>query len=300
MQGEGRTGSHALAGRIGLVVRRPEDAPDPGCASIRIRPRPRDPHGPAYRISAEAGAVVPGDGVPSMRGRRRIRILEALAEKGGGDGTTARLCEVSRRMTGVTGAGILLMSDDAPLGSVCAANDVSALIESLQYTLGEGPCIDAYRLGRPVLEPDLADPAEPRWLAFTGPAVDAGVRAIFGFPIGVGSVHLGALNLYVDTAGPLTDDQHADALVMAEIAGQAVLVMQTECSGEALAAELEEGSDFHYVVHQAAGMVSAQLEVSVGQALVRLRAHAFASERALDAIAADVVARRLRFTDEAA
>ena len=85
---------------------------------------------------------------------------------------------------------------------------------------------------------------------------------------------------------------------MAEIAGQAVLVMQTECSGDALSAELEEGSDFHYVVHQAADMVSAQLEVSVGQALVRLRAHAFASERALDTIAADVVARGLRFTDE--
>ena len=236
-----------------------------------------------------------------MRGRRRIRILEALAEKGSGANvTSARLCEVSRRVTGATGAGILLMSADAPLGSVCTANKVSALIESLQYTLGEGPCIDAHRHGRPVLEPDLADPAEPRWLAFTGPVVEAGVRAIFAFPVKVGSVHLGALNLYMDTAGPLTDDQHADALVMAEIAGQAVLVMQTECSGDALAAELEEGSDFHYVVHQAAGMVSAQLEVSVGQALVRLRAHAFASERALDAIAADVVARRLRFTDEAA
>lgn len=234
-----------------------------------------------------------------MRGRRRLRILAALAERGDGNVTTARLCEVSRRVTGVTGAGIMLMSDDVPLGSVCAADDVSALIEDLQYTLGEGPCIDAHRLGRPVLEPDLADPAEPRWLAFTEPAVDAGVRAIFGFPIGVGSVQLGALNLYADTAGPLTDDQHADALVMAEIAGQAVLIMQTESPGGALAAELEEGSDLHYVVHQAAGMVSAQLEVTVGQALVRLRALAFASERALDAIAADVVARRLRFTDEA-
>jgi hypothetical protein len=71
-------------------------------------------------------------------------------------------------------------------------------------------------------------------VAFTGPAVDAGVRAISGFPIGVGSVQLGALNLYANTAGPLTDDQHADALVMAEIAGQAVLVMQTEGAGAAL------------------------------------------------------------------
>ena len=232
-----------------------------------------------------------------MRGRRRLRILGALAE-GGGDVTTAALCEVSRRVTGVTGAGIMLMSDDVPLGSVCTANDVSALIQELQYTLGQGPCVDAHRLGSPVLEPDLADPAELRWLAFTGPAVEAGVRAIFGFPIKVGCAHLGALNLYMDTAGPLTDDQHADALVMAEIAAHAVLAMQTEGSGGALAPELEEGSDFHYVVHQAAGMVSAQLEVSIGQALVRLRARAFASGCALDAVASDVVARRLRFTEE--
>lgn len=233
-----------------------------------------------------------------MKGRRRLRILEALAEGGGGDAMTVRLCEVSRRVTGVTGAGIMLMSDDVPLGSVCTANDMSALIEELQYTLGEGPCVDAHRLGRPVLEPDLADPVEPRWLAFTGPAVDAGVRAIFGFPVGVGSAHLGALNLCMDTAGPLTDDQHADALVMAEIAAQAVLAMQTEGSGGALAPELEAGSGFHFVVHQAAGMVSAQLEVSIAQALVRLRAHTFATGCALDDVASDVVARRQRFTDE--
>ena len=233
-----------------------------------------------------------------MRGRRRLRILEALAEGGGGDVTTATLCEVSRRVTGVTGAGIMLMSDDVPLGSVCTVNDVSTLIQELQYTLGQGPCVDAHRLGRPVLEPDLADPAEPRWLAFTGPALEAGVRAIFGFPIGVGCAHLGALNLYMDTAGPLTDDQHADALVMAEIAAQAVLAMQTEGAGGALTPEFEQGSNLHYVVHQAAGMVSAQLEVSVGHALVRLRAHAFATGCALDDVASDVVARRLRFTEQ--
>ncbi|HVM66008.1 MAG TPA: ANTAR domain-containing protein, partial [Acidimicrobiales bacterium] len=62
-----------------------------------------------------------------------------------------------------------------------------------------------------------------------------------------------------------------------------------------LAAELEAGADFHYVVHQAAGMVAGQLGVSVGQALVRLRAYAFGSDRALRLVAEDVVDRTLRF-----
>ena len=195
----------------------------------------------------------------------------------------------------MTGAGIMLMSGDVPRGSICTTNKVSALIEQLQYALVEGPCVDAFQQDRPVLEPDLASPTTPRWLAFSGPAVDAGVRAIFGFPLQVGAVRLGALNLYRDQPGRLTNDQHADALVMADIAAQAVLVLQANAAPGQLAIELEAGADFQYVVHQASGMVSVQLEVSVGQALIRLRAYAFGNDRPLTDVARDVVARTLRF-----
>jgi hypothetical protein len=195
----------------------------------------------------------------------------------------------------MSGAGIMLMSGDIPQGSLCTATAMSDVIEQLQYSLGEGPCVDAYRQDWPVLEPDLAEPRTLRWLAFTPPAIAAGVRAVFGFPLQVGSVPLGALNLCRDRPGPLSDDQHADALVMAGIAAQAVLVLQTGAPPEELASELGAGADFHYVVHQASGMVAAQLKVSVGQALVRLRAYAFGNDRALDEVAKDVVARTLRF-----
>lgn len=195
----------------------------------------------------------------------------------------------------MNGAGLMLMSGDVPRGSVCTTNDVSALIEELQYALGEGPCVDAYQQDRPVLEPDLAHPLTPRWLAFTGPALEAGVRSVFGFPLQVGAVRLGALNLYRDQPGPLTDDQHADALVMADVAAQAILVLQANAPAGKLAAELEAGADLHYVVHQASGMVAAQLDVSVGHALIRLRAYALGNDRSLTEVAQDVVARRLRF-----
>ena len=230
-----------------------------------------------------------------MAGERRLRILGLFGLGDTSGAETKRLCEVCAEATGMTGAGIMLMSGDVPRGSVCTTDDVSDLIEQLQYDLGEGPCVDAYQDDRPVLEPDLARPHAPRWPAFTGPAVDAGVRAIFGFPLQVGAVRLGALNLYCDRPGPLTDDQHADALVMADIAAQAVLVLQADAPPGKLAGELEAGSDFHYVVHQAAGMVAAQLETGIGQALIRLRAHAFGNERKLADVAADVVARKLRF-----
>ncbi len=237
-----------------------------------------------------------------MSGERRLRILGRLAEggRGGGDGgvTGARLCDVCREVTGVTGAGIMLMSGDLPLGSMCTTDAVSALIEDMQYTLGEGPCIDGHLLGRPVLEPDLADPAERRWPAFSGAAVEAGVRAVFGFPMVVGGVRLGAVNLYVDQPGALTYDQHADALVMADVAAEVVLSLQAVGPSAGLATDIAHGANFQYVVHQAAGMVSAQLEVSVAHALLRLRSYAFAHQRPLAEVAVDVVARTLRFSDD--
>lgn len=225
---------------------------------------------------------------------RRLAILGRLFGPKTGF-TTAKLCQVCADVTGVTGAGIMLMTDDVPRGSVCTTDTVSALMEQLQYDLGEGPCVDAYHHDRPVFEPDLANPDAPRWLAFSGPVVEAGARAVFGFPLQVGAVRLGALNLYNDRPGTLTDDQYTDALVMADVAAQAILLLQANAPPETVATELESNANFQYVVHQASGMVAAQLDATVGQALIRLRAYAFGNNQALTDVARDIVDRRMRF-----
>ena len=228
-------------------------------------------------------------------GERRLRILARLVGPGSPELGTGHLCNVCAEVTAMSGAGLMLMSEDVPRGSLCSTNTVSALVEELQYVLGEGPCVDAYHQDRPVLEPDLAHPMVPRWVGFSGPAVEAGVRGVFGFPLQVGAVRLGALNLYRDRPGRITDEEHADALVLASVAAQAVLVLQANAPAERIAAELEASADFQYVVHQASGMVAAQLAVSVGQGLIRLRANAFGNDRALTDVAEDVISRRLRF-----
>ena len=230
-----------------------------------------------------------------MPGERRLRILSQLVGRGAFGLETKRLCEVCAEVTGMTGAGIMLMSGDVPTGAVCTTDNVSRLIEELQYTLGEGPCVDAYQQDRPVLEPDLAQPGALRWMAFAVPAIAAGVRAVFGFPLQVGAVRLGALNLYRDQPGQLSDDQHADALVMADVSAAAVLMMQANAPPGKLAVELETGSDFRYVVHQASGMVAVQLDVTIAHAMIRLRGYSFTNDRPLTEVAKDVVARRLRF-----
>ncbi len=198
-------------------------------------------------------------------------------------------------LTGASGAGIMLMSADVAQGTLCTTDAVSALIEQVQYALVEGPCVDAFHQDRPVLEPDLANPRTARWLAFSGPVVDAGVRAVFGFPLRVGAARLGALNLYRDRPGDLTDDQHEDALVLTDVVAEAILLLQARAPLGSLAVELDHGADFHQVVHQASGMVAVQLGISVAHAMIRLRGYAFGNSRPLTEVAQDVVARRLRF-----
>jgi AmiR/NasT family two-component response regulator len=117
---------------------------------------------------------------------------------------------------------------------------------------------------------------------------------VFGFPLRVGTVRLGALNLYRDRHGPLTGDQHADALVVADVAARWVLEAQAGAALGAVAAELESGADFHFVVHNAAGIVSVQRGISITEALIRLRAYAFSNDRLLADVAEDVIAHRLR------
>ncbi len=233
-----------------------------------------------------------------MAGNRRMRIIDQLFPRTEPELGRTRLCEVCAEVTDMSGAGIMLMTGDMPQGSAGSSDDVSAEIEELQYTLGEGPCVDAFHSDAPVLEPDLADPAQPRWIGFTDAALRAGARAVFGFPLHVGALRFGALNLYRDRPGPLGADQHADALVMADVAAEALLLMQAKAPPGALALELATEMNTRSVVHQAAGMMSAQLEVSVAQALVRLRAYAFSHDRRLIEVAEAVVARRLRFPDE--
>jgi len=224
---------------------------------------------------------------------RLHRVLTALAD-GQDAWSSVRICTACPKIVGVNGAGVMLMSHDIPRGSLCTTNEVSHLIEELQYTLGEGPCVDAYKQDMVVAEPDLADPGMFRWPAFAPAALQAGVRAVFGLPLRVGTVRLGALNLYRDVPGSLTAEQHADALVVAEIAARWVLEAQAGAPPDMVAEELEVGSDFHFAVHNAAGIVSVQQSISVTEALIRLRAYAFSADRLLADVAREVVARTLR------
>jgi hypothetical protein len=210
------------------------------------------------------------------------------------------LCVASARAVGVAGAGVILMSGGRALGSVCVSNSMTGIVEELQYTLGEGPCVDAFHTKAPVLAPDLAHSDGNRWPAFRVGAESAGVRAVFGFPLLIESVCFGALNLYHDRSGALSADQFADALAVAHVASRTVLGWQSVAGPGSLAWQLEHVPIHRAVVHQAAGMVSIQAAVAIPDAVVMLRAYAFAEDRPISEVATEIVAGDLRLDGHAA
>lgn len=223
-------------------------------------------------------------------------VLDRLAVRSAEPETTlgGALCATCVDVLEVPGAAITLQLPGGRPHSIGASNGVMADLEELERTLGEGPCIDAYRQGAPIAAPDLADPHATRWPTFSARALEAGARAAFGYPLQVGTARFGALNLYADRAGPLSDRQHDDAVLLADITTHAVLSNLSSPSDLTASELLDAGGD-PMEVHQATGMISVQASLSIQAARARLRDRAVAEGRPISAIAADVVARRVRF-----
>jgi hypothetical protein len=178
-----------------------------------------------------------------------------------------------------------------------ASDTTAERVEMLQISLAEGPCLEVMASFQPSLEPDLASPrAAGRWPSFARAALDEGIAATFAFPLITGGVAVGALDVYSKKRGDLAAPQVEDALVLADLAAIAVdqLDVGSSIDGVDLSTEPAEAWAYPGVVHNATGMVSAQLHIDVHEALVRLRAVAFVTERNVADIARDVVSRTLR------
>lgn len=227
---------------------------------------------------------------------RLSAVLSAMAEAdGNGDGRSLidRVCVAAVALLSLRGAGVSLMVEGELRGTAGVSESGIAVVQELQLTLGEGPCVDAWTGGQPVLEPDLADPALVRWPAFAQAGVDSGVLAVFALPLHLGAIRIGVLVLYRDHPGALSGDELAYGLVLADVATQAILGLQAGAPVDALHELLSNEPPHWAEIHQATGMAAIQLGVPLAEAFVRLRAHAFADERSLRAIASDMVARRL-------
>jgi hypothetical protein len=214
-------------------------------------------------------------------------------------GTAAlRACHLCVQVARVSGAGISLVTPTGNRGIVCATDPIAARLEDLQLTLGEGPCVDAMVTGDPVLVADVDDAGlvVERWPGFLEEAGAAGVRALFAFPLRIGAIGVGVLDLYRLSPGELAPGELAAALVAADAA--AVALLDLDPGPDGFADDAVAGAAYLMEVHQATGMVMVQARVPIDEAFLLLRAKAFATGRPIAEVARDVLERRLGFHAE--
>lgn len=231
-----------------------------------------------------------------MTAERATRIAVAFARETA-KAPTSRLCIACVDVVEVTGAGITIIGGDHA-GPICVSDPKINALEDLQFTIGQGPCRDAFHSGQPVHVPQLDASARQRWPPFVELAAASGIGAVFAYPLTSNGFGIGVLTLYQHAEGHLTPDQHDDTIALADILTETLLSLQNAAPPGSLAPALEDAVAYRAEIYQAAGMVAIQLQISASEALLRIRAHAFAHEQPIDVIAADIVARRLRLDND--
>ncbi|WP_109005097.1 GAF and ANTAR domain-containing protein [Streptomyces rishiriensis] len=252
-------------------------------------------------------------------GSRAARIQALVAEQAAlRDARVGPLdvCTAAVTALPVGGAGISAMSRDRASHPLCSTDSVSQQLEELQLTLGEGPCVDAFVFGSSVLCTDLlAGELQRHWTVFADAALEAGARAVFAFPLQIGAISPGVLDLYSSNSVELDADEVADAMAFADIATLLLLDAgisetgvppDTAASGtdgadtdRPDAASFDDLGGYRAEIDQATGILTVQLGIGVEEAFIRLRAHAYARGTRISTVAADVVAHRLRLPQEA-
>jgi hypothetical protein len=229
---------------------------------------------------------------------RVIRVWALIGQQSGGAPVSvAHVCAAAMAAVGADGAGLTVMVSPTVRETVHATDRVAGELEEWQLAFGEGPCVDAFASGGPILVTDLYQSEyAARWPAFTPAAVDSGARAVFALPLQVGAIRLGVLDLYRIRPGPLTPHELAAGLAFADPAGMVLLDEPAGAQPDTAepARQRDDPTTHQAQVHQATGMIIAQLDVSAAAAFARLRAYAYTHGRRLGDVARDVVERRLR------
>ncbi|MER7864048.1 GAF and ANTAR domain-containing protein [Amycolatopsis japonica] len=210
------------------------------------------------------------------------------------------VCAACRDAIGrIDAVGLTLITGTHARISLAATGRMAQLGERWEFSLGEGPGLQAFRNRLPVLVPDLTDPEQiADWPVFAGEAAEWGLRAVFAYPVLLGPSPVAVLTLYRGGTGALSPAGHRLAELHAGLAatllGQAGrdLTVIGDCDEVAMLTPQVS------VVHQAVGMVMERHGLSADQAMAHLRAMAYTCRRPVDELAADVVQRRISYSIE--
>ncbi len=225
----------------------------------------------------------PVDRAPHDRAQRSV-VSAVAGDPGDGGNLLHHVSKAAVQVLSMAGCAVHVVGKDGASGVAATTDPRSERLADVSFTTGDGPGIEAFTLRRPVLVSDLTRERR-RWPAFVDAAVGVGISAVYCFPLQIGGVSLGVLDLYSDRGRALDDGEVDLALAYTHLAALTLL------GDQALAAHgsWEPLVDHRAEIHQAQGMVMVDLHVDLAEALLRMRAHAFSEGRPLIEVAQAII-----------
>ncbi|MCS6587086.1 GAF and ANTAR domain-containing protein [Curtobacterium flaccumfaciens] len=193
------------------------------------------------------------------------------------------------------GVSISTFGDLCPSETVSATDEVATRVDEIQLDLSEGPCWAALATDAPVLETDLVQRPNAAWPAFNDAVRSEPVGAVFAFPVAFGPFPLGAIDVYVPEPATIEDDTVRQAMTLASAVSRRVLRRALRSIADEDDALLDRSPSSRRVVHQATGVVLAQLDISPEDAYLLLQGHAFARRTTVRRVAEEILDGTVRF-----
>lgn len=188
----------------------------------------------------------------------------------------------------VDAAGIMLASSDGHLRVIASSSEAMRILEVFEVQAQEGPCLDAYATGEPVVNQDL-DETNGRWPLFSSEAVDAGFHSAHALPMHLRDSTIGALNLFRSGTGEMSIDDLAIAQAFADVATIAILQHRAANEARELAQQLTHALNSRVMLEQAKGMVAERLGFDMQRSFSSLRNHARNNNLRLAEVAQSVI-----------
>jgi GAF domain-containing protein len=202
-----------------------------------------------------------------------------------------RLTEHAVAVSAAAAAGLMLSDHDNRLQLMAATDENARSVELFQLQNSDGPCLDAFRLGEPVVNADLAH-AGARWPLFAPRAIEAGFRSVHAFPMRLRDQTIGALNLFGSEDHRFAPDEMRVVQALADIATIGLLQQRSIADAANLTAQLQAALNSRIVIEQAKGAFAQRHGVTVDEAFRRLRQEARTSRRKLTDVCTDVLESR--------
>jgi GAF domain-containing protein len=188
----------------------------------------------------------------------------------------------------VGAAGLMLVAPEGDLRVMAASSEAMRVLELLELQSQEGPCLDCYRTGQPVVNQDLAT-VNGRWPRFAAEALAAGFHSVHALPMRLRGTVIGALNLLHIDPGEMRHADIAAAQAMADVATIAILQHRATLEAQVINAQLNHALTSRIVIEQAKGIIAEREGLTMEQAFSTLRTHARNHNLRLVDVARDVI-----------